>query len=91
MLCHMELLGRRARRREIQRLYLHGAGYHNHLFHLDSAGKNDMDCSSGRGAYTVRTLHFRAETESEMERETGLKKMPYRYPFLFRPTFATYK
>lgn len=73
MLRHMELLSRRARHREIQRLYLHGPSYYNHLFHPDPAGKNDMDGSSGRSAYTVRTLHFKAETKTEMEGGTNLQ------------------
>lgn len=51
-----------------------------------------MDGSSGRSAYTVRTLHFRAETKTEMEGETDLQAgCMTGILFSFCPTFATYE
>lgn len=69
----MELLSRRARRRQIQRVYLHGPSHHNRRLDPDPARKHDLDRSRRRCAYTFRPLHFRAETESE----AGGERMSY--------------
>lgn len=54
--------------------------------------ENDLDGSSGRSAYTVGTLHFRAETKTEIEGGTDLQAgCITSILFSFCPMFATYE